>query len=46
MFDAALTRDILSHYYFDIDAEIVCEVCARHIPELADCVHCMLEELR
>ena len=39
-------RDILSHHYFDIDAEIVYEVCARHIPELAECVHRMLDELR
>ena len=39
-------RDILSHHYFDIDAEIVYEVCAGHLPELAECVHRMLDELR
>jgi uncharacterized protein with HEPN domain len=38
-------RDILSHHYFDIDAEIVYEVCARHIPELAESVRQMLDEL-
>ncbi len=38
-------RDILSHHYFDIDAEIVYEVCARHIPELGECVHQMLDDL-
>ena len=38
-------RDILSHHYFDIDAEIVYEVCAKHIPELTVCVRRMLDEL-
>jgi uncharacterized protein with HEPN domain len=46
MFDVALTREILSHHYFDIDAEIVYEVCAAHIPELAKCVQRMQDELR
>jgi uncharacterized protein with HEPN domain len=27
-------RDILSHHYFDLDAEIVYNVCAQHIPPL------------
>ena len=39
-------RDILSHHYFDIDAEIVYEVCAKHIPELAESVRRMLDDLR
>jgi uncharacterized protein with HEPN domain len=39
-------RDILSHHYFDIDAEIVYEVCAKHLPELAESVRRMLDELR
>jgi len=38
-------RDILSHHYFDIDAEIVYEVCAEHIPKLAESVRRMLDEL-
>ena len=38
-------RDILSHHYFDIDAEIVYEVCVERIPELAECVERMLDEL-
>ena len=46
MFDAALARETLSHHYFDIDAEIVYEVCTRHIPELAESVRRMLDELR
>ena len=28
-------RDILSHHYFDVDAEIVFSVCANHIDKLA-----------
>ena len=38
-------RDILSHHYFDIDAEIVYGVCAEHIPKLAESVRRMLDEL-
>jgi len=29
-------RDIISHQYFDIDAEIIYEVCKNKIPELKD----------
>ena len=38
-------RDILSHHYFDIDADIVYEVCVERIPGLAECILRMLEEL-
>ena len=38
-------RDILSHHYFDIDAEIIYEVCADHVPALAEIVRRMLDEL-
>ena len=27
-------RDIITHHYFDIDAETVFTVCDKHIPEL------------
>jgi len=27
-------RDIISHHYFDINAEIVFTVCRKHIPEI------------
>jgi uncharacterized protein with HEPN domain len=27
-------RDIMSHQYFDIDADVVFSVCRKHIPEL------------
>jgi hypothetical protein len=36
MFGVALTHHILSHHDFDIDAEIVYEVCVERIPELAE----------
>jgi uncharacterized protein with HEPN domain len=39
-------RDILSHHYFDVDAEIIYEVCADHVPALAKIVHRMLGDMR
>lgn len=39
-------RDILSHHYFDVDAEIVYNVCVQHIPELSDTVSQMLQTLQ
>ncbi len=38
-------RDILSHHYFDIDAEVVYAVCDLHISQLAEMVKRMLEDL-
>jgi len=29
-------RDIISHHYFDVDAEAIFDVCTNHIPPLAD----------
>jgi uncharacterized protein with HEPN domain len=37
-------RDILSHHYFDIDAEIVYEVCAVHLTPLRASIEIMLEQ--
>lgn len=37
-------RDILSHHYFDIDAEIVYEVCSLHLTSLRASVERMLTE--
>ena len=34
--------DILSHHYFDVDAEVVYAVCAKHIENLASPVQVML----
>jgi len=38
-------RDVLSHHYFDLDAELVYEVCDKHIKELQLIVHQMREDL-
>ena len=39
-------RDILSHHYFDVDAEIVFSVCANHIDKLARTAERMADDLR
>ena len=38
-------RDVLSHHYFDLDAEVVYSVCESHIEELIQTVQRMLAEL-
>jgi uncharacterized protein with HEPN domain len=38
-------RDILTHHYFDIDAEVVYTACATHLESLAQIVEQMLVEL-
>lgn len=38
-------RDILSHHYFDLDAEVVYGVCAHHINVLMQTVEAMLVDL-
>jgi len=38
-------RDVLSHHYFDLDAEIVYSACESHIEELVRTVQRMLTEL-
>jgi uncharacterized protein with HEPN domain len=38
-------RDILTHHYFDIDAEVVYTVCATHIEGLAQTIERMLGDL-
>lgn len=37
-------RDVLSHHYFDIDAEVVFEACRTHIPALGREVARMLDD--
>jgi uncharacterized protein with HEPN domain len=37
-------RDVLSHHYFDIDAEIVYEVCSTHLAPLRRNIERMLDE--
>ena len=38
-------RDIISHHYFETDAEVICDVCKNHIPELAQTINKMIREL-
>jgi uncharacterized protein with HEPN domain len=38
-------RDVLSHHYFDLDAEVVYSVCERHIEELIQTIQQILAEL-
>lgn len=38
-------RDVLTHHYFDLDAEIVYSVCAHHIGILEQTVDTMLRDL-
>jgi len=38
-------RDVLSHHYFDLDAEVVYSVCANHIEVLTQTIQVMLADL-
>jgi uncharacterized protein with HEPN domain len=38
-------RDIISHHYFETDAEVIYDVCKNHIPELAQTINKMVREL-
>lgn len=38
-------RDIISHHYFDLDAEAVYQVCHAHIPQLIAVIEQMLRDL-
>jgi len=37
--------DIISHHYFNIDAEIIYEVCKNKIPELKDTIEEILKTI-
>ena len=39
-------RDIISHHYFDLDAEAVYQVCDNHIDNLAQTINKMIQDLR
>ncbi len=39
-------RDIISHNYFDIDAEIIFDICKNHIPNLELTVNKIIYELQ
>jgi uncharacterized protein with HEPN domain len=38
-------RDVLSHHYFDLDAEVVYSVCANHIKVLTQTIQVMLADM-
>ena len=38
-------RDVISHHYFDISAEIVYSLCVNHIPRLKSVFETMLKEM-
>lgn len=38
-------RDVITHHYFDLDAEVVFEVCENHIEDLAKTVNKILKDL-
>ncbi|MBW2079296.1 MAG: DUF86 domain-containing protein, partial [Deltaproteobacteria bacterium] len=39
-------RDIITHHYFDIDAETVFGVCSEHIPEMKNVIDPILNDLQ
>lgn len=39
-------RDVISHQYFDVDAEAVYAICKKHIPVLVAAVQQMIAELQ
>ena len=39
-------RDIISHHYFDIDAEAIYKVCADHIEQLAEVIKKIMHEIQ
>ena len=38
-------RDIISHHYFDLNAEAIYEVCQRHINQLGQTIQKMIDDL-
>lgn len=38
-------RDVISHHYFDIDAEVVYDVCTNHIDHLGNVIQHIIEDL-
>lgn len=38
-------RDIIGHHYFDVDAEIIYDICENHIKSFAETIHQMLDDL-
>ena len=38
-------RDIISHHYFDVDADVIYDVCAHHIGKLGETIEKMINDL-
>ena len=38
-------RDIISHHYFETDADVIYDVCKNHIPELAQTINKIIREV-
>ena len=38
-------RDIITHHYFDIDAETVFTVCAKHIPDMRTAIDKIIKDI-
>jgi uncharacterized protein with HEPN domain len=39
-------RDIISHHYFDVDADLIYDVCANHVGKLDETIQKMIKDLR
>ena len=38
-------RDIISHHYFETDAEVIYDVCKNHIPKLAETINEIIQKM-
>lgn len=38
-------RDVISHHYFDVDAEVIFDVCRNHIDDLAKTISQIIKDL-
>lgn len=43
---AMALRDIISHHYFDVNAEAIFDVCKKHIPALGETILKIMEDLK
>jgi uncharacterized protein with HEPN domain len=39
-------RDIISHHYFDVDADLIYDVCSNHVGKLGETIQRMIKDLR
>lgn len=39
-------RDIISHHYFDVDADLIYDVCANHVGKLGETIKTIINDLR